>query len=44
MTELIEPDGMCFRLRMPEGPDHAHVLRSVELLGTKVLPQLRSTS
>lgn len=39
--EVIRPEGICFRFRFPEGPDHQTTVRSLRLFGREVIPALR---
>jgi alkanesulfonate monooxygenase SsuD/methylene tetrahydromethanopterin reductase-like flavin-dependent oxidoreductase (luciferase family) len=41
LAEQISPEGICLRMRLPYGPDHAAVLDSIRLFGSEVIPQFR---
>ncbi|MBW3664306.1 MAG: LLM class flavin-dependent oxidoreductase [Actinobacteria bacterium] len=43
-ARLIEPEGICFRLRFPHGPDHARTVGAVELFGREVIPALAGSA
>lgn len=42
LDDRISPEGLCFRFRFPEGPDHQTTIESIKLFGSEVLPRLKS--
>jgi alkanesulfonate monooxygenase SsuD/methylene tetrahydromethanopterin reductase-like flavin-dependent oxidoreductase (luciferase family) len=40
----IQPDGVCFRFRFPNGPAHPTVLETIRLFGSDVLPHLQPST
>lgn len=38
---VVAPNGMCFRFRFPNGPDHERTIAAIRLFGREVIPHFR---